>query len=145
MKYNMASMFAKAQNVHDWEGNSRAVRWLRLCASTAGDVRSVLGWGIKIPHAAWYGQTKRRKKKNENELAFPNLKSIISLSPALDKVPDIQKWTDPSFMQKFMSAEEKSHTETPWQQRNRSVYSRSLRAWVANAPEIFLAKHWISN
>ena len=37
------------------------VQWLRLCASTARRVRSILGGGTKIPHAMGYGQ---KKKKN---------------------------------------------------------------------------------
>lgn len=35
------------------------VQWLRLWASNLG---SILGQGIKIPHATWYGQKRKRKK-----------------------------------------------------------------------------------
>ena len=41
------------------------VQWLRLCASSAGDVGSISGQGTKIPYDAWYGQ----KKKEEEERA----------------------------------------------------------------------------
>ena len=44
-------------------GTSLAVQWLRLCASTAGGMGSIPGWGTKIPHAAQYGQKEKRKKK----------------------------------------------------------------------------------
>ena len=37
-------------------GTSLAVQCLRLCASTAGGIGSIPGWGTKIPHAAWHGQ-----------------------------------------------------------------------------------------
>ncbi|XP_033257416.1 uncharacterized protein C19orf44 homolog isoform X2 [Orcinus orca] len=42
-------------------GTSLAVQWLRLCASNAGGVGSIPGWGTKIPHAARCGQEKERK------------------------------------------------------------------------------------
>ena len=32
-------------------GTFLAVQWLRLCASSTGDVGSFPGWGTKIPHA----------------------------------------------------------------------------------------------
>ena len=44
-------------------GTSLAVRWLRLCASTAGGTGSIPGRGTKIPHAAWCGQTNKNKTK----------------------------------------------------------------------------------
>ena len=34
-----------------WSEVSLAVQWLRLCASTAGGMGSIPGWGIKIPCA----------------------------------------------------------------------------------------------
>jgi len=36
-----------------------AVQWLRLCASSTGDVGSILGLGTKVPHAV-----QPKKKKN---------------------------------------------------------------------------------
>ena len=33
-----------------------AVQWLRLCASNAGYLGSILGWGNKISHAARHNQ-----------------------------------------------------------------------------------------
>ena len=38
-----------------------AVQWLKLCASDAGGMRSILGQGMKISHATWHGQ--RGKKE----------------------------------------------------------------------------------
>ena len=35
---------------------SLVVQWLRLCASTAGDVGLIPGWGTKIPHAIGHSQ-----------------------------------------------------------------------------------------
>ena len=42
---------------------SLAVQWLRLCASTAGGVGSILGWRTKILYAAWYSQTTKNVLK----------------------------------------------------------------------------------
>ena len=39
-------------------GASLVVQWLRLCASTAGGMGSIPGWGTKIPHDAGSGQKK---------------------------------------------------------------------------------------
>ena len=36
------------------------VRWLRLCASTAGDMGSIPGWGTEIPCAAQCSQKKKK-------------------------------------------------------------------------------------
>ena len=36
--------------------NSLGVQWLRLLASTAGDLGSIPGQGTRTPHAAWSGQ-----------------------------------------------------------------------------------------
>ena len=41
-------------------GTSLVVQWLRLCASVAGNMDSIPGWGTKIPHATCLG---RKKKK----------------------------------------------------------------------------------
>ena len=37
-------------------GTSLAVQWLRLCASTAGGMGLIPGWGTKMSHATWHGQ-----------------------------------------------------------------------------------------
>lgn len=42
-------------------GNSLAVQWWGLHASTAGNTGSVSGWGIKVLQAVWHG---KKKKKN---------------------------------------------------------------------------------
>ena len=36
--------------------NSLVVKWLGLCASTAGGPVSIPGWGTKISQAVWRGQ-----------------------------------------------------------------------------------------
>ena len=43
-------------------GSFLVVQWLRLCASTAGDMGWIPGQGAKISHAMWQGQ--KEKKKN---------------------------------------------------------------------------------
>ena len=42
------------------------VQWLGLCASSAGGMGSIPGWGTKIPHATWHGQ-KTKKQYGTNE------------------------------------------------------------------------------
>ena len=42
-----------------YEGTSLAVQWLRLHASTAGDVGSIPDRGTKIPHAVQWGRKKK--------------------------------------------------------------------------------------
>ena len=48
-------------------GNSLMVQWLRLHASSAGDMSSMPGWGTKIPHATWPGQKKKILLMNNME------------------------------------------------------------------------------
>ena len=42
-------------------GTSPVVHWLRLCASVAGSMGSIPGWGPKIPHATCLGRKKKKK------------------------------------------------------------------------------------
>ena len=42
-------------------GNSLAVQWLGLHASTAGGMSLIPGWGTKIRHAAWCSQKKKER------------------------------------------------------------------------------------
>lgn len=42
---------------------SMAVQWLRLLASSGGEVGLVPDWSTKIPYAMWYRQNKERKEK----------------------------------------------------------------------------------
>lgn len=42
-------------------GNSLAVQWWGLHASTAGNTGSVSGWGIKVLQAVWHGKKKKKK------------------------------------------------------------------------------------
>ena len=46
-------------------GTSLAVQWLRLCASNAGGMDSIPGWGTKIPHGVAKKKEKKKKKKKE--------------------------------------------------------------------------------
>ena len=48
-------------------GNSLAVQWLGLHASTAGGMASIPGQGTMIPHAAWCGNEERKKRKKERK------------------------------------------------------------------------------
>ena len=49
---------------------SLVVQWLRLHASKAGDVGSIPGCGIKIPHDT----VQPKKKKESTTKVFPDLK-----------------------------------------------------------------------
>ena len=48
-------------------GTSLAVHWLRLRASTAGAIGSIPAQGIKILHAAWCSQKKKKKRVMDGE------------------------------------------------------------------------------
>ena len=50
------SLFVKQTKDPTKMTTSLAVQWLRLQASTAGDMGSIPGQGTKIPRAAWHGQ-----------------------------------------------------------------------------------------
>ena len=50
------------------QGNSLAVQWLGLHASTAGGMGLIPRQGTKIPQATWCGQKKKKKKKT-NKMA----------------------------------------------------------------------------
>ena len=41
-------------------GDLLVVQWFRLCASNAGGMGLIPGWGTKIPHATWRGKKKKR-------------------------------------------------------------------------------------
>ena len=47
-------------------GNSLAVQWLGLRASTAGGLGLIPGWGTKIPQAGAQPKTKKKYTKNIN-------------------------------------------------------------------------------
>ena len=51
-------------------GTSRAVQWLRPCASNAGDVGSIPGPGTKSLHAVQQGQNKFFNKINNYVMSF---------------------------------------------------------------------------
>ena len=53
------------------QGTSLTVQWLGLHVSTAADmVRSLPGWGTKIPQASQHGQKKEKKRKIPNIWVF---------------------------------------------------------------------------
>ena len=56
-------------------GTSLAVQWLALCASNAGGVGSIPGWGTRIPHAA-RGSKKNKKIKKLQALFIKGLCKI---------------------------------------------------------------------
>jgi hypothetical protein len=51
-----ASEATAAQGLIRFLGISLVVWWLRYCASTAGDMSSIPGWGTKIPYAVQRSQ-----------------------------------------------------------------------------------------
>ena len=59
------------------KGNSLAVQWLGLCASTAGGMGSIPGQGTKIPQAEQGSQKKRHC--NGNEASFIWLYDYLKL------------------------------------------------------------------
>ena len=52
-------------------GNSLAVQWVRVCASTAGGEGTIPGWGTMILHAAQCGQKKKRERERERWPSIP--------------------------------------------------------------------------
>ena len=50
-------------------GSSLVVHWLRFCASTAGGMGSVLGWGTKIPHTKPFSQKNKKRKPGQQILS----------------------------------------------------------------------------
>ena len=64
-------MWTKCQNESDINllnlTTSLPVQWLRLHASTAGGTGLVPGQGIKIPHAVWCSQKKKKNKIPRNK------------------------------------------------------------------------------
>ena len=50
---------------------SLVVQWLELCASSAGGLSSILGWGTKIPQAVRCGQKKKKRFKEKLVCTLP--------------------------------------------------------------------------
>ena len=48
-------------------GNSLAVQWLGLCASTPRGPGSILVGELRFPKAAWHGQKKKTQKAKINK------------------------------------------------------------------------------
>ena len=64
-----------------WDGNSLAVQWLGLCASTTGDTGSVPGQGIKILHTLWCSQINKHqslKKKKKQIFTYKKMVKMIN-------------------------------------------------------------------
>ena len=60
----LKSLMDKVEHIQEWMGgNSLAVQWLRLCASTAGGMGLISGWGTKVPHAVQPKQNKTKQNK----------------------------------------------------------------------------------
>ena len=51
------------------------VQWLRLCASNAEGMGSILGQGTQIPHAVHCGKTTKQEKQNKQPQLVPSLSS----------------------------------------------------------------------
>ena len=65
-------------------GTSLAVQWLRLRTSTAGGAGLISGQGTKIPHAAWRGQKKKKKKSTGSFFgSVPLFSSLESPLPSI--------------------------------------------------------------
>ena len=63
-------------------GNSLAVQWLGLCASTAGGNGSIPGRGTKIQHASqWPKKTKKNYK-----YCYPNMIEIAILKAIMFQI-----------------------------------------------------------
>ena len=63
----------------EWSwGNSLAVQWLRLHASTAGGTGSIPGRGIKISHAVWRGNINKQINRMKLDLCFTPYTKITS-------------------------------------------------------------------
>ena len=57
-QYNIVKLKNKIKFKKIYTGTSRAVQWLRLCASMAGGTGSIPSQGTKILHAIQCGQNK---------------------------------------------------------------------------------------
>ena len=53
-------------------GNSLAVQWLGVRTFIAKGPGSVLGWGAKIPQAAWHGQKINNNNNKKKTQEFKN-------------------------------------------------------------------------
>ena len=63
----LKSLMDKVEHIQEWMGgNSLVVQWLRLCASTAGGMGLISGWGNKILHVAWPSPAPKKKEKEKN-------------------------------------------------------------------------------
>ena len=69
LKKMQMNSFTKQKQTHRHRkqiyGNSLAVQWLGLHASTAKGTGSIPGQGTKIPQAVWCSQKTERKKENK--------------------------------------------------------------------------------
>ena len=72
---------------------SLVVQWLRLCASTAGGIGSIPGWGTKIWHAVQSGQKEKEKKRK----ITPKIKHSSLFSVKTSSIPSALQGTSKSF------------------------------------------------
>ena len=55
-------------------GDFPAIQWLRLCASNAGGMGSIPGWGTKVPHAVQPAKKLNKTEQNIYERKLLELK-----------------------------------------------------------------------
>jgi len=82
------------------DGNSLAVQWPGLHASTEGGLGLIPGQGIKILHAPWLSQERkkegkkdRKEKKKPLTVAFTNFYNINALTMVNFTLPTQYHWT----------------------------------------------------
>ena len=63
-----------------------SVQWLRLCASTAGSVDIIPGWGTKILYITWHSQKKFSKYIIKNPYGHIGLSSALLQCQSLSRV-----------------------------------------------------------
>lgn len=77
-----------------------AVQWLKLHASDAGGMRSILGQGMKISHATWHGQRGKREV-----YALPSLgKSRLEKFSFVREIQFCKTKEDTLFLRMFITA-----------------------------------------
>ena len=65
------------------KADSLAVQRLRLCASSAGGVGLIPGWGTKIPYAAQHQKKKKERERINQEIRDEEKRMLLSIKSAL--------------------------------------------------------------